>query len=91
MTIEEAIDQLWSLRKDAQLRAEADPDEEIWRDDVAALDIAIQAMKDKRQHWREVKRMLTKVSLGILLALLLCGVAFAAYAFAWAASDHRGR
>lgn len=45
MTIEEAISQLRSLEQDAQSRAAADPDEDVWRDDITALNMAIAALR----------------------------------------------
>lgn len=46
MTISDALKQLISIRVDTELHINAVPDEPIFKDDLAALDIAIYILKD---------------------------------------------
>jgi hypothetical protein len=47
MSNNDVISQLKSLLDDAQCRADADPNERMWQDDIAALTAAISAVKFK--------------------------------------------
>ena len=73
MRKKEVIDQLESLKANAEWSAQSDPDEKMWQADVKALNLAIRTLKNNTEERKEKARkaVMLAVALIWILSILL--------------------